>query len=303
MTGAASQRVRVGNRSIDVTHPAKVLFPQDSISKLELVEYYRAISARMLPYLKDRPINLERFPAGISRPGFFQQGMPDHYPDWIESVLVRKEGGTVRHAVVQNGATLAYLANLGCVTPHAWLSRRDQLERPDMMIFDMDPPSGSAPRLKDMVRALGDLLRDRGLSPFLKTTGSRGYHVVIPLPAKESYDEVRTFARDVAQELVRRHPGELTIESRKNQRDGRIYLDILRNAYAHTAVPPFAVRARKGAPVATPIAWEELDDPDMSSGRFTIRTVLARVESGDDPWRDFRRKVKTLSALERAEQG
>lgn len=292
--GTASQRVRVGNRSIVVTNPAKVLFPQDGIAKIDLVEYYRAIGPSAVPHLRDRPINLERYPAGISRPGFFQQGMPEHYPDWIESVLVKKAGGTVRHVVVENAATLVYLANLGCVTPHAWLSRRRNLDRPDMMIFDIDPPSGSAPPLKPMVRAVGDILRERGLFPFLKTTGSRGYHVVVPLPAKESYDTVRAFARDAGEELVRRYPRELTTESRKRQRGGRIYLDTMRNAYAHTAVPPFAARARPGAPVATPIAWEELDDPRMTSAHFTIRTVLARVESGVDPWKDFRKRAKAL---------
>jgi bifunctional non-homologous end joining protein LigD len=297
MSVAAVHRLRVGSRTIEVTHPAKVLFPQDDITKLELVEYYRAIAAWMLPHLRERPINLERFPAGISRPGFFQQGMPDHYPEWMDSVSVKKVGGTVRHVVVQDGATLAYLANSGCITPHAWLSRRGRLQRPDMMIFDLDPPSRGAPRLKDMVRAVGDRLRERGLFPALKTTGARGYHVIVPLSGRQSFDDVRTFARGVAEELVRQHPRELTMESRKRQRGGRIYLDTLRNAYAHTAVPPFAVRARRGAPVATPIAWEELDDPEMSSARFTIRTVLARLDSGADPWGDFRRRAKTLPRL------
>ncbi len=293
-TKSPTQRVRAGNRSIDVSNPAKVLFPQDGITKLELVEYYRAVGPHILPDLRDRPVNLERFPAGISRPGFFQQGLPDHYPDWIESVLVKKKGGSVRHAVVQNAATLAYLANLNCITLHAWLSRRDRLDRPDMMIFDLDPPGDSAPRLKEIVRAVGDSLRERGLSPFLKTTGSRGYHVVIPLPAKESYDEVRAFAQGVAEELVRHYPRELTMESSKSQRGGRIYLDTLRNAYAHTAVAPFSVRARRGAPVATPIAWEELDDPETTSARFTIRTVLKRLDSGVEPWKDFRRQAKAI---------
>jgi bifunctional non-homologous end joining protein LigD len=296
MSGAV-QRIRVGSRTIEVTHPTKVLFPQDGITKLELVEYYRTVSRWMLPHLRDRPINLERFPAGISRPGFFQQGMPDHYPGWMDSVSVKKEGGTVRHVVIQDGASLAYLANLGCITPHAWLSRRGRLQRPDMMIFDLDPPSRGAKRLKEMVRAVGDAVRDRGFAPFLKTTGSRGYHVVVPLPARETFDQVRTTAREIADELVRQYPRELTTESRKSQRAGRIYLDTLRNAYAHTAVPPFAARARAGAPVATPIAWEELDDPEMTSARFTIRTVLARLESGTDPWRAFRPRAKRQARL------
>jgi bifunctional non-homologous end joining protein LigD len=296
MAATAVQRIRVGGRTVEITNPEKVLFPQDGITKLELVDYYRAIARRMMPHLRDRPVNLQRFPAGISRPGFFQQGMPDHYPDWIDSVLVKKRGGSVRHVVVQSAATLAHLANLGCITLHAWLSRRDQLERPDMMIFDLDPPTGSDKRLKGVVSAVGQLLRERRLVPFLKTTGSRGYHVVVPLSGRQSYDEVRSYAREVAEEMIRRHPRELTTEGLKRERGGRIYLDTLRNAYAHTAVPPFAVRARDGAPVATPIGWDELDDPGMTSDRFTIRTVLERVESVPDPWADFRKSASTLSS-------
>jgi bifunctional non-homologous end joining protein LigD len=250
----------------------------------------------MLPQLRDRPLNLERFPSGIGKPGFFQQEMPKQAPDWLGSVSVRKEGGRVRHVVASGAAALVYLANQSCVTLHAWLSRRDRLEHPDQLIFDLDPPDQRPRDVAAAARALGRLLRELGLTPFIKTTGSRGYHVLVPLDRRQTYDVVREFAREVAEELVRRHPSELTLEARKQSRRGRIYVDIMRNSYAHTAVPPYTVRARRGAPVATPIAWEELEDPAMHPARFGLRDIPARLESVPDPWKDLRRRVKPLGA-------
>lgn len=291
--------VRAGGRTVEVTHPDKVLFPDDGITKAELVEYYRVIASWMLPYLKERPVNLERFPAGIGRPGFFQQGMSDYFPDWIESVTVAKAGGAVKHAVLGSAAALVYVANQGCITPHAWLSRRDKLDHPDQLIFDLDPPAARLDSVGAATAAVGELLRELGLASFVKTTGSRGYHVTVPLDRKLEYDAVRAFAHDVSAIMVARQPKLLTTETRKEARRGRIFLDTLRNAYAHTAVPPFAVRARKGAPVATPITWDELGERGMRSDRFTIRNLAARLERTADPWDGFRRSARSLGAARR----
>jgi bifunctional non-homologous end joining protein LigD len=292
--------LRVGRHTVQLTNPDKILFPADGITKRDLAEYYKAVAPRMVPHLRDRPLNLQRFPEGIGRPGFFQQEMPDHGPDWLEGVTVAKEGGSVRHLMAQNAATLVYLANQGCITPHAWLSRAGALERPDQIIFDLDPPGEDDPRVRGATLALGALLRELGLAPFVKTTGSRGYHVMVPLDAGADFEEVRAFAESVAEALVRERPAELTTETRKAQRRGRVFVDTMRNAYAHTAVPPFAVRARPGAPVATPIAWEELEDRRMRPARFTLRTVLRRLEAGVDPWRDYRRRARGLARARQA---
>ena len=221
--------------------------------------------------------------------------MPEHYPAWITGIDVTKEGGSVRHVVVDKADTLVYLANQNCVTLHAWLSRVERLDYPDQMIFDLDPPSAATEGVRDAARALGALLAEVGLASFLRTTGSRGYHVVVPLDGKMAFDPVRDFARDVADELVRRDSRRLTTEARKQARGRKIYVDTLRNAYAHTAVAPFTIRARAGAPVATPIAWDELDDPAMHPQRFTIRNVLRRLDAGVDPWHNFRRRPASLA--------
>jgi bifunctional non-homologous end joining protein LigD len=292
--GRSSTRLRAGGRAVEITHPDRILFPEDGITKGELAEYYGEVAPYMVPHLKDRPLNLERFPKGIGEAGFFQQAAASHYPDWIPRVTVPKAGGKVRHVVVQNAAALVYLANQSAVTLHAWLSRQDRLDRPDQMIFDLDPPPGRVGAVAKAARDLGALLRELALVPFVKTTGSRGYHVLVPLDRKADFDEVRGFAGEVAAELVRRSPAALTTEIRKDERNGRIFVDTLRNAYAHTAVPPFTVRARRGAPVATPISWVELDDPEMHPARFTIRNLLPRLEREPDPWAELRKSAKPL---------
>jgi bifunctional non-homologous end joining protein LigD len=286
-----------------LTHLDKPLFPADRITKGDLVKYYEAVAPHILPHLRDRPVNLERFPGGIGGRGFFQQAMPRHYPAWMTSIEVAKESGSVRHVVVQDRSALVYLANQNCITLHAWLSQIRRLDYPDQMIFDLDPPDGpekaAREAVRDAARVLGELLRELGATPFLKTSGSRGYHVVVPLDGEAPFDAVRDFAQAVAGRLAGRDQARLTTEVRKRSRGDRIYIDTLRNAYAHTAVAPFTVRARRGAPVATPITWEELEDPAVHPAGFTIRNVLPRLESGPDPWRDFRRRAKSLKSLAR----
>ncbi len=293
------ETVRFGSRVVEITHPDRVLFPDDGITKDDLVAYYRALAPAMIPYLKDRPANLERFPEGIAEPGFFQQAMPDYFPDWFPAATVSKQGGRVKHPVIQTAAALVYVANQSCITPHVWLSRVDRLDRPDQMVLDLDPSEGTAGRVGDAARAVHELLDQLGLRAFVKTTGSRGYHVVVPLDRRADFAAVRRFANRVAGLLARRHPGLLTAEVRKESRDDRIYVDTQRNAYAHTAVPPYAVRARPGAPVATPISWEELDSPGMHPARFTIQDVPDRVARRADPWNGWRRAIRSLSLAER----
>jgi len=285
----------MAHHPVDFTSLDKPLFPADGITKAELIAYYRAVAPHMLPYLRDRPINVECFPHGIRRPGFFQQAMPPHYPSWIAGVDVKKEGGSVRHVMVQDTDTLLYLVNQNCITLHAWLSLANRLDAPDQLIFDLDPPTGAGEVVRDVTRMLGELLDELGFVPFLKTSGSRGYHVAIPLDAEADFDTVRRFAQEVAEELASRDPKRITTEVRKQSRGRRVYVDTLRNAYAHTAVAPFTVRARPGAPVATPISWDELEDPKMTPARFTIGNLIPRLDRGIDPWKDFLRQSADLS--------
>ncbi|MFH9549950.1 non-homologous end-joining DNA ligase [Streptomyces sp. NPDC017435] len=287
MSGGDVRKLRVGRHTVEVHRTDKVLFPggkdAKEYTKGDLVAYYRSVAAFMLPHLRGRPLMLERHPDGIDGPRFMQKNTPEHYPRWVKRVEVAKEDGTVRHTVCDDSATLVLLADQACLTLHRWLSRAGRIDRPDVMIFDLDPADGSGfDAVREAAGWLGELLDELRLPSALMTTGSRGLHVVVPLDGHQDVDEVRGFARDAADLLVDRHPGRLTTAARKKDRGDRLYLDVQRNAYAQTAVAPFTVRALPGAPVATPITWEQLHDPELGPRRWTIADAAEQGRTG--PW-------------------
>ena len=277
--------LRAGGRTIVLSHPGKKLFPEAGITKAQLADYYLAVAVKMLPHLAGRPIAMERYPEGISGHRIFQKKVPGYFPDWIGRATVEKAGGTLTQVVCEDAATLAYLAGLACITPHAWLSRVDMPNQPDQLIFDLDPPGENFEAARAAAFAVRELLEELALRSFVKTTGKRGLHVTVPLERSGDFDSVRSFARELSRELIARHPTKLTIEQRKQSRGARLYLDVMRNGYAQTAVPPYAVRARPHATVATPLAWEELDDRSLHPGCFTLRNVPGRIAAVADPWR------------------
>jgi len=286
-------RVRVGRYKVDIVNAHKPFFPQDGISKGDLVQYYRRIARTMLPYLRGRPITMHRFPDGIESEGFYQKDAPEYFPPWIERVRVAKEDGALEQVVCTRAADLVYLANQGCITPHIWPSRSDRLHNPDVMVFDLDPAEGAGfESVRRAARALRELLRSLGLVPFVQTTGSRGMHVVVPLDRSEGFDAVRAFAQEVARLLAGRWPRELTVEQRKEKRGQRLYIDTGRNAYGQTFVAPYAVRPRRGAPVATPVRWEELEAVESQS--YNLRNVFQRLQRAGDPWRGMWRHARPL---------
>jgi bifunctional non-homologous end joining protein LigD len=280
---------------VEITHPDRVLFPADGITKGDLVDYYAAVAEAMVPHLKGRPLTLWRYPRGIDEKGFVQQDFADTLPDWMGSAEVAKEGGTLVHPVADRREALVWLANQNCITPHSWLSRRDRLDEPDLIVFDLDPSTSDFAPVRAAARACADVLDDLGLAAYLKTTGSRGLHVVVPLSRGTDFDTVRQFARDVADLVAAYAPAHRTVEQRKDKRGDRIYLDVMRNAYAQTAVAPYAVRARRGAPVATPLDWDELGGRGLRPDRFTVRDVPKRIAEQGDPWADMRRRARSLS--------
>jgi bifunctional non-homologous end joining protein LigD len=288
------ERVRIGRHDVKITKPEKILFPEDSITKQGLIEYYRRIASWILPHLRGRPLTMERYPDGIDKTGFFQQAAAFYYPGWIETVTVKKVGGTVRHVVCNDAATLVYLANQACVTPHIWLSRTDKLEYPDQMVFDLDPAADSFEPVKATAQSLKALLDQLGLPAYLKTTGSRGLHVAVPLKRSESFDEVRAFARELAGIVVNQAPGQRTLEPQKRMRRGRIFVDTNRNAYAQTVAPAYAVRALRGAPVSVPLDWNELGSQDLRPDGVTIWSVFDRLDKVGDLWIDFGRHGVSL---------
>jgi bifunctional non-homologous end joining protein LigD len=287
MAGAETT-VRAGRRRVRLTNPDKVLFPDDGITKADLAGYYAAVAPAMVPHVRDRPLNLWRWNAGIDKPVVVQQAIPKGAPDWVRRVTVpRRRGGEVCHAVGGETATLVWLANQNCITPHAWTSRADRPDHPDRLVFDFDPPDdadGHFEAIRAGALAIGDLLRERGLEPFAMTSGSRGLHVVAPLRRREDSDRVRAVAGELAEEVAGRLPDQLTTSWRKEGRGGRVLVDAARNTYAQTAVAPYAVRAKPGAPVATPLAWDELEDPKLTPRSWTLATVPARLEAHGDPW-------------------
>jgi bifunctional non-homologous end joining protein LigD len=284
---------------VEVTHPDRVLFPdpysQTGITKGELVDYYGEVAETMLPHLKGRALTVQRFPRGIGEQGWVQQDFADSLPDWMGRVEVAKEGGTVVHPVAERPEALRWLANQNCVTLHVWQSRQARLHNPDRLVFDLDPSDGDFAVLRETARTLAGVLEDLGLACYVQTTGSRGLHVVVPLRADTDFDTARQFARDVAEVAVADDPAHRTVEVRKDKRGRRVYLDIMRNAYAQTAVAPYSVRAREGAPVAAPLEWDELDARGLRSDRFTIRNLGKRLAGQRDPWADMHRHARSLT--------
>ena len=284
-------------RTVEVGNADKVLFPDIGLTEGQLADYYARVADTIMPHLKGRPISMQRFPNGIDKPGFYAKQAPEHFPEWIDRVTidVLESGEKQPQVVVNRPEALVYLVDQATITPHTWLSRTEKLNHPDKLIFDLDPPK-SFEAARVAAGHLRALLDELALPTYLMTTGSRGLHVGVPLDGQSDFDTVRDFARDLADGLAARHPKELTTETRKAQRRGRLFLDYLRNAYAQTSVPPYAVRARPGAPVATPLTWDELDDPDLDAGRYHVDNVLERIARVGDPWVDFYEGGVSLTA-------
>jgi bifunctional non-homologous end joining protein LigD len=291
--------IRVDRREIEISRPEKVLFPDDGITKGDLIEYYARIAPRILPHVRDRPLTLERYPNGINTKRFFQKEVSSYFPTWIRTITVPKVGGTVTHVLCNDTATLVYIANQACVTPHIFLSRADKLTMPDQLVFDLDPRGDDFAPVRSTALAFKQLLDDLGLPAFLKTTGSRGLHVVVPLRRRENFDAVRAFGRDLAGIIVSQAPEARTMENLKAHRGDRVFIDTNRNGYAQLVAPAYAVRARRGAPVSVPLAWSELRKKNLRSNSFTIRTTFDRLESAPDPWADFWRSGVSLVSARR----
>jgi bifunctional non-homologous end joining protein LigD len=290
-----SLTIRAGRRTIGISRPDKVLFPP-GLTKGDLATYYERVAGVMLPHLRGRPVNLERYPDGIKGQRIMQQHASRHFPDWVgRTVVPARQGGQVEHVVAGDPATLVYLAGQACITLHRWLSHSDRLDRPDLLVVDLDPSVDRPAAVRRAALSFGALLRELGLEPWAMTTGSRGYHVVVSLRRRDDFEGVRAFARQLAELAARREPRVFTNEQRKAKREGKILIDVLRNAYGQTAVAPYSVRARPNAPVATPLHWDELQDGRMRADRWTLASVPGRIEAFGDPWQDLAKKRQGLA--------
>jgi bifunctional non-homologous end joining protein LigD len=287
--------IDVSGHTVELSNPDKELYPEDHITKSDLAGYFTAVADVMVPHLRGKPLSMRRFPDGVDGEGFFQKAAGDYFPDWIRTVAVPQRSGAapVEHVVCDDAATLVYLAGQACLEFHTWLSPADALEYPDRLVIDLDPPSdtgtgtgtGDLADLRETARQARDLFESVGLTPFVQATGGKGFHVVAPLTGKDDYELVRAFARELADRLVEQAPDRLTVEQRKDKRGDRIFVDTNRNAYGQTAVTPYSPRARAGAPVATPIDWDELGRTEPAGQ--TVTSVPRRLARKQDPWQDL----------------
>jgi bifunctional non-homologous end joining protein LigD len=277
-----------------ITHPDKILFPDDGITKGELAAYYEAIAPLMLPHVRRRPVTMERYPAGIDKPGFMQKDVSRGFPEWLERVEVPKKGGTVHHPLANDKRSLLWLANQNCITPHVWTSRAPELVQPDICVFDLDPSVDEPAKLRKAALAVRDVLEEVGLASWVKTSGSKGYHIVAPITAEQDHEAVATFAHTVGALLVKRYPKELTQEFSKAERAARIYVDTGRNGYSATFAAPYAVRARAGAPVSAPCEWSEIERGKIAPQSFTLRTMARRIDKAGDVWADMNKRKRSL---------
>ncbi|MGI5816538.1 MAG: DNA ligase D [Armatimonadota bacterium] len=286
------------SHEISISNEEKVLFPDAEITKGEFVEYYRRVAPVMLPHIDGRPLSMMRFPDGPDGETFFQKDAPEYFPDWIPREVVESEGhDAISYAIADSPDALVYLANLVPVL-HTWTSRRDRLFYPDRLIFDLDPPEGAEFALViEAARTIRSLLEEIGLSAFVMTTGSRGLHVVAPLQPEVEVDRVAQFAQALASTVAQADPERLTVEHRKAKRRGRLLIDPWRNSRSQTSVAPYSVRAKPGAPVAAPLDWEELEDPEIGPRRWHIRNILDRLADRGDPWAEIDRHARSLAEV------
>jgi bifunctional non-homologous end joining protein LigD len=280
-----------------ITHPEKVLFPDDGITKGELGAYYEAVAPVMLPHVRARPVMMERYHRGIDSKGFFQKNVAKGFPEWLERVEVPKKGGTLHAPLVTDTRSLLWLVNQNSITLHVWASRAPDLYYPDLCVFDLDPIKDQPEVLRGVALAVRELLRELGLESWVKTSGSKGFHIVVPLDGKNHFGEVGEFGDAVGRRLVERDPEHLTLEFSKSDREGRIYVDTGRNGYGATFAAPYAVRPKPGAPVSAPCTWDELARGEAEPRTFTLRAMAKRIHDVGDRWADMRPQSLT-SAIE-----
>ena len=278
-----------------ITHPEKVLFPDDGITKGDLAEYYETLAPVILPHLRGRPVTMERYPAGIGKKGFWQKDVSKGFPEWLERVKVPKKDGVVHHPVITDARSLQWVTNQNTITQHVWISRIPDLYYPDICVFDLDPSTDDPAAVRAAAIGLRDLLDELGLPSWVKTTGGKGFHIVVPLDGKSNMGDVERFAHQVGRLFVSHAPDHLTQEFSKADRKGRIYVDTGRNGYSATFAAAYTVRAKRGAPVSAPCTWEELERGAVKPDSFTLRNMPARVKKLGDLWAGMARRRRSLT--------
>src|SRR5437867_8783485 len=282
MPSRTSQIAQVGKRQLELSNLTKVLFPDDHITKAHLIEYYLKIAPTILGHVKGRPLALVRYPDGIGGESIFQKNRPEWAADWIEHVTLGEEKKD--YVMATEDASLAWLANLACIELHQMHSRAPHFDKPDYIVYDFDPPENfKFPNVAELALKFKKHLESFGYHPFVKTTGRKGLHLLTPIEPKWDFHKTFEAAKAVAQPFVDAHASSLTLQIKKEYRKGKVLLDIYRNRQSQTIVAAYSVRGLPGAPVSTPLHWEELDAIE-SSKAFDLHTVPERVMENGDPW-------------------
>jgi bifunctional non-homologous end joining protein LigD len=296
------REARFGRRHVRLTSEDRVLFPESGVTKGDLWDYYLAVAPALLPHLRDRPFTMKRFREGIDKPSFFQKDAPKGAPAWLPTRPFRTQprpGETriVHFPLVNDEPALLWMVQNHCIDMNVWYSRVDRPERPDYVVFDLDPPNGGFRLAIRVAHLIRELLDDVGLPGYVKTSGADGIHVLAPIARRASYDQARDLAVDAAELLEREHPGLVTTEFLKRKRQG-VYLDARQNGPGKTIASVYSVRPKPGAPVSTPLAWDELTD-DVDPRDFTMSRVLERIERRGDLYAPVLADGASLSAARR----
>jgi len=289
---------------VRVTHPERVLFDELGLTKGALAEYYEAVADHLLPDLKGRPLSLVRCPQGPDEGCFFQKHIDAAWSGEIERVSIAQSDGEGIYAVANTAPAVVGLVQKGVIELHVWGSTTRDLSKPDRMVFDLDPDALVPWReVMAATRRVRERIEDLGLEAFLKTSGGKGLHVMVPLAPKHEWDEVKAFSRAIADSLAAEDPRLFTTNMAKKERTRRIFIDYLRNAPGATTVAAYSVRARRGAPVSTPLHWDELGGR-MKPASFHAGNVIRRLQGlHSDPWKAFRRKSQTITAAMKRKVG
>jgi len=259
---------------ITITNPEKIIYPKLEITKLDVVKYYEQIADTMLPYLKDRPLTLHRFPDGIGEDGFYQKNASEYFPSFIKTVKIDTKEGSNTQVICNSKKSLIYLANQGTLSFHIWLAKKDKLNKPDKIVFDLDPSDNNFDKVKEAAKIVGDFLRNHNRKPQLMTTGQNGLHVWYKVRRTKNFDTLRKEIKSIAEKLAANHSDLLTTAVRKKQRNNKIFVDYLRNSYGQTAICPYALRPNESAGIATPISWNELEEL-QSADQFNLNNQVA----------------------------
>mgnify|MGYP006283387055 CR=1 FL=1 len=289
--------MKIGKYIVELSSEDKIFFPDAEIVKGDIISYYMDVYKLMQPFLQNRPVMIERFPDGIDAEGFYQKSVSDYFPNYIDPISVEKEDGNIEHISCNSKAALVYLANQGTITFHNWLSSQEALDSPKEFVIDLDPPGGDFEIAREGALIIREFLGDKSISSFVKTTGSEGLHIHIPIKTSSNYDEVREVAKELGESLAKQYPDVFTMAQRKDERKGKLFFDIHAMAYGQTSVTPYSIRPIKNAPIATPLDWSELKEKDLGPQSYHLKNIRKRLSQKKNPWKGYRKHAIAIKRL------